>query len=295
MWKRFFVRYPSAVAWLIWMLGCQAAEPLAPQPAAAVARQTPILETAQETALPDSFIGVTIAARSAEVAASTAGYLERVLVHPGDAVARGQVLAQVDAGLVHQRLLRAEAALAGADTALQRATTAAGQAAERYTRRAAAPELFSREELTAAAHGAKTAAADQQAAAAGVAEQRAAVEGLRREVAATRVRAPFAGLVALRLLDPGARVVAGTAIIRLVSAEERRVRFAVPLETAATLAIGCCLLVGVGDQTLPARVVHVAPGVDAAADMVFVEAAFDGPSAHLRTGVGVRVRLAAKG
>lgn len=307
----------SVVVLLSGMVGCGGEPPPAPMVSAdaedpspdrldagaTADRAYPPTEPVPRTAS-GSWIGVVVAQSAVDLAAGIAGPLARVLVRAGDAVAAGDIVAEVDARLLRPDLRRAEAALMGAEAEQRRAATAARQAASRHARRAAAPEVVSREELAAAAIEAESTAADEEAARARVAERRADVERLRREVASAVVRAPFGGLVAQRLLDPGAMVTAGTPIVRLVSSEGGLVRFAVPVDALRRLAVGDRVRVRIDALEVIAEVGRIAPEIDVAANRVFVDATMVTEQAdatavavarRARAGMAVQVRPVEEG
>lgn len=290
----------SIAAWVIVpsaLVACSAQD--AAIPATVEGPRSVQLETSSPIprSTPPSWFGVVVAPSSVDVAASTVGLLEAVSIGPGDVVAVGQLLAKVDSRRLQQDQLRGEAALAAAEAELRRAESVAAQALTRHSRRTSMADAFSGEEVASAALAAEVAVAEEEAATARVAERQADLERLRQEVSASEIRAPFDGVVALRFLDPGASVATGSPVVRLVSSRDRRVRFAVPPAQVEELAVGSRVLVAVEGAHVPARVVQIAPEIDAAADMVFVDAEFtnEGLSKSVRAGLAVRVRQTTSG
>jgi membrane fusion protein (multidrug efflux system)/multidrug efflux system membrane fusion protein len=109
------------------------------------------------------------------------------------------------------------------------------------------------------------------------------------------VIAPISGAVAACHHDVGVRVSAGEALVRLISAEDVWVRFAVPSAESDWLALGRLVRVGTSPPGggCEAEIRRIAPEVDPATDMVFVEACLlvgRGREAGLRAGEIVRVR-----
>jgi multidrug efflux pump subunit AcrA (membrane-fusion protein) len=113
-------------------------------------------------------------------------------------------------------------------------------------------------------------------AAATIAEQRALIAKLEKASLDTEVRAPFAGIVALRHVDAGAFTSEGTALIELVS-HARLLRLAAP----SGARVGQRLQVICGDARVPlvAVVERVAPQRDVASGMTLVEARLEGGDA----------------
>lgn len=243
---------------------------------------------------PEGFLGVVVTRDVVDVAAETTGRIESVAVQVGDTVAPRDVLAQIDTSEVQQDLGMARASLRAAKAEVQRIESQVREAETRYSRRSGLPDIFSREEVEAARMEQETAQATLEAAQARVTEQETQVEQLRNRLQRTEIRAPFAGTVALRYLDPGATVLPGTPVVRLLGTEELVVRFAVPPEEVDSLGVGDALDVALGEDGLraPAIVQHIAPEIDGPSQMIFIEARLDAPQdvlAGVRSGLAVRV------
>lgn len=103
------------------------------------------------------------------------------------------------------------------------------EAAERHKRRKAlaAETIASKEELATAGYPKELAETRLDIATAQRGEKRARAAQLRQLRADSDLRAPFAGIVAARYVDPGANVTATTRIVRLISSKPPFVRFAV--------------------------------------------------------------------
>jgi multidrug resistance efflux pump len=98
------------------------------------------------------------------------------------------------------------------------------------------------------------------------------------------------------LVDVGERVAAGHSVARLISAGELWVRFAVPSAEARRIHPGGPVRVapdGAGDHSRAGEIRRVAPEIDPATDMVFVEAVLEvepSGAAPLLAGEIVRVQ-----
>jgi RND family efflux transporter MFP subunit len=217
---------------------------------------------------------VVVAAESVDVTAESPGRLLSVEVGIGDEVRAGQRLAVLDTRAAAQDLEMARSALTAAQAEERRAADEAAEAEARQARRHQSPELFSAEDLAEVALRAKTARSTLEVAQARVAEQRARLRQLEANVAKSEVRAPFAGRVAERFVDAGALVGPGTAVVRLISAGEVLIRAAVPPQEARSLVVGDAIVAHV--RTLGTRaegtIARIAPELDAASQMVFIEA-----------------------
>lgn len=270
-----------------------ATEPPTPAETATEASEEPPENPPTETAEDEGWVGVVVAREAVDVAAEVPGRVQSVAVRPGDRVAPGDLLARLDTSQLSQDLAMAEASLDAVEAEVRRTRSALQEATTRYERRAAAPDTFSREELTATEMEKETAEAAAAAAEARQREQTARVRQLRESLAKTDVRAPFEGTVALRYLDPGATVVPGTPIVRLITSDELLVRFAAPPEEAAELDVGdpVEILLETSGARVTGEVAQVAPEIDSASQMIFVEARLDratrgGPA---RSGLVARV------
>lgn len=209
------------------LVGCTGEAPAAggaPEgpPAARVA-----IETVREGGIRAqwSFLGDVRALRHAELAAGAEGEVRRVRVRVGDRVKRGALLLEVDPVLAAARLEAAKASiLAGSAEAKQ-----ASRDAKRLT--GAGPDVFSVAEI-------ERAGAEEERAIAERARLQAAAGEARAELGRHRVRAPFAGVVARRLVDPGDWVEPGVQVLELVDDREVEVLTSVPPEVGQHIARG---------------------------------------------------------
>lgn len=240
------------------------------------------------------YLGVVLASESVEVVAEVAGRVREVAVRPGDAVADGAVLATLSPDDLRAELAIERAGLDGARSALAEAEVEERRADEERRRRLALAELVSRETIDAAAFELEAASRRREGAAAGLAAAHARIERLERELGRAEVRAPFAGTVAVRHVDPGGVVAAGEPLLRLIGGGALRVRFAVPPEEAEGLRPGRPLTVELESPALARRatIERVAPELDTASQTVFAEARLEGGEgggAVLAAGAIVRV------
>lgn len=221
-------------------------------------------------------LGVVLARTTADIAPRFTGRLRDVRVRLGDRVTAGSPLAELDLPSVQFELRMAEATLQAARVDGERASVELAETEERLKRRQAlsAEALVSSEDLSAARYQQKLASARAKALEAQLAERRAQVDQLRKDRSDLVIVAPFDGIIAARYADPGSNVSPSTPILRLISADELFVRFAVPEDKTSGVKAGTPVVVRVGEQHLERRAIvdKVAPEVDAASRMVFVEA-----------------------
>lgn len=239
------------------------------------------------------WIGLVRARESVELSSEVAGTLVVEALALGDAVVAGQLLARVEAPLAVAERGRAIAALASAEAARGEALLLVADARRQAERErelveqgASSTDASERAELAL-----EQALADSRGASASVAERRAELARADAALASTRLLAPFAGRVAAWHVRAGEHVDAGAAIVRLAALDELWVRFAVPVDELGGVRVGARVEVVLepSARVVPATIRHVAPELDLASQMMFVEAELDAGSAT--AGQACRVRL----
>ena len=203
--------------------------------------------------------GVVEAVRRADLGAQTAGRVTVVEVDVNDRVAAGDVLLRISA--VEQN------AGANAARAQLRAAEASAVEAEQHYRRFAA--LASGQYVSKAQIDQARAARDSAAAARDAA--RAVVAQAGQQSAYTVVRAPFAGVVASRDVEPGETVAPGQSLMRVYEPRELRIEVAVPQTRAEAIRrdLRARVFLSGGREVVPAEVI-VFPAADAASHSVNV-------------------------
>lgn len=246
------------------------------------------------------FLGVIITDEAVDLAARVDGRVESVRVQVGSEVRKGDVVATLEAKTTQQELAVAEAELLSQRAEEQVAALSLEEAAERLRRREAPDQLrtgaLSEEELSAVRYQHRMASAKLEMARGRVQEQEARVAQLRQRVTETRIRAPFDGVVASRLVHPGALVQGGQPLLHLLRRGVPQVRFAVPPSQVQHLALGSRVRVEAQEQgvVLEGQVTQVAPEVDVASLMVFALADLKAPDTPVPAGTAVRVKRVAE-
>lgn len=170
--------------------------------------------------------GVAEPVRRATLSTRLSGAVTAVLVQEGALVRQGQVLARIDDRDLRARQTQVEAGIAEADAVHRDAETQHRRMQALYADSAA-----TRVQLDAAETGLARAEAAGRAA-----------RGAAQELEATRdyaeVRAPFAGVVTRRFVDPGAFVAPGAPVVAVDDASRLRISVTVSPETAGRLRQG---------------------------------------------------------
>jgi len=213
--------------------------------------------------------GVAEPVQQAVLATRLMGSVVSVRVHEGESVRRGQLLARVDARDIDARRGQVRARISEADAIHRDAVLQA----ERF-RALYADEAATKAQLEAVETGLERAEAGLQAARAGEAELEAAG-------AYAEIRAPFAGTVVRRSVDPGAFVAPGQPIATVEDASKLRVSVTVPPALAQRLHPGDSLTTTVEGVAAGARVEGVVP---AAAALYTVNALVDNPEGKFLAG-----------
>ena len=248
------------------------------------------------------------------VGSTMVGRVERVLAREADAITPGQLLVQLESAELQAAWQQAQASLAQAQAQLAnvRSNSRIGRQAQVAQAQASLTQAQSdwarteqlvgqgflsqatleerRKVLDVAAAQLRAAQAQAQASADGGAElqaaqaqvqqAQAAVAAAQAKLAQTRIVAPSPGRVLQRDVEPGLIVQAGTALLQLAlegptlivaQVDERfldQLREGQPAQVVAD---------AFADQRLAARVVSIAPGVDAQRGAVEVKLALDAP------------------
>ncbi|MCE9576817.1 MAG: efflux RND transporter periplasmic adaptor subunit [Deltaproteobacteria bacterium] len=270
-----------------------------------VARDTP-RETAAPvaTAAPapravaaPSYVGVVTTTEAVDVAPAIEAALVSIAVRPGDEVAAGQVVAELDPRAVRRDLKVAEAALAEASAARRAAAVEVANAGRILAseRRAVAAGVSPRRAVEDAQAEVARTRASRDRADASVTEARAQVDAIRVLLDDTAVRAPFAGVIALRYREVGDTAGPRSPIVRVNKRDGLRLRFGVPPDDARALRAGQRVVAQLDTLATPldATIDHVAPEVDAPSRLVFVDAvlALADATPALQPGLAAHVRV----
>jgi RND family efflux transporter MFP subunit len=225
-------------------------------------------------------VGTLSAREEATVAARVAGQIEKVQVDLGDRVTAGQELVLIDTAS-YEALVRQSGA------ALARATASAANAAQNLKR---VQDLEKKKIASNSDLDQAVAEAEQTQAEVKAAEAADAIARLNLE--RSRVRAPFDGAVAQRLVTVGDYLAIGTPIVRLVKLDPLRLRLEVPERESTAVRAGQEVRLTVeGDTNIySGRLVRIAPAIRQADRMLPVEADVPNPGT-LRAGLFARAQI----
>lgn len=230
-----------------------------------------------------------------ELGSRVGGRVQDVYVRIGDHVDAEQPVAKIDDELL-ARQLRELRAMLRARRALARSSEVSMTAAKRELERG--QELFdrgvaSKQELDTLETELRLREAGQASAVAQAEQAQATIAVLEESLTDSEIRAPFAGVVARRDVDPGAFVDAGQSIVRIVAEAPLRVRFRVPEHELGDIHVGLRfeLETRMGITDLPrGEITRLAGEVTPADRSMLIEGVVD-PHASLRPGMYADIRL----
>ncbi|KAA8919732.1 efflux transporter periplasmic adaptor subunit [Xanthomonas sontii] len=242
----------------------------APAPAAASAAIPVTLQTVQPREWNDSLaaLGTVKARESVTLTAKVSEIVERVHFESGQEVAAGAPLVTLRGQGQQAALREAEATYTEAEQLYRRQSELVGR------------QLVSRAQL------------DTQRALRDAAQAR--VLQMRAEIGDRSVRAPFAGVLGLRQVSPGALLTPDATIATLDDVAQVYVDFQVPEAALSTVKAGDAVggrSVAYPGRAFDGKVATVDARVDSATRAVTVRAAFDNADRALRPGMLMDVRL----
>ena len=207
------------------------------------------------------------AVREAAVGVEISGTVEEALAREGDRVTAGQPLARV--GLVDYTAQR-DQAIARRDTSAADVTAAALTAAQarndlKRTEELATRGVTSASELESGRNLAARLSASERAAQARLAEDEGSVRLLERQLEKRIVRAPFAGVITRRSVEPGQSVGPGTALYLVAEMTQTEIYAETDEANLGRLHLGqiaTAIAPAFRSQPFKARLTQIGPRVD---------------------------------
>ncbi|MBK6864053.1 MAG: efflux RND transporter periplasmic adaptor subunit [Ideonella sp.] len=159
------------------------------------------------------------------VGSELSGTVARVLADINDRVKKGQVLVELDTSRLRDQIARSRATLASAQARVAQAAATLKEARANLARmeevsRLSGGRVPSATEFDTVRANADRAVADQNAAHAAVADAKAALSSDETNLAKASIRAPIAGVVLTRAVDPGNAVAASLQAVTLFTIAE---------------------------------------------------------------------------
>jgi RND family efflux transporter MFP subunit len=235
-----------------------AADTSAASDAVLVGKENVVLVTSQEIRTGPTLSGAIEPERSATIRAEVNGAVIATFAEPGQRVEAGALLARLDDSAIRDQALSARAAIATAESA--------NEIAKRELSRAEALEkagAIATRDLERARNGAL--AAQTQ-----MANAQAIGASSEKQLAKTRIVAPFAGVVSARQVNAGDVASPGNPLFTVVDPSTMRLEASVPADALVSIKVGLPVEFGVSgyQQRFTGRVTRVNPAADPATRQV---------------------------
>lgn len=197
--------------------------------------------------------GSLVAERTAQIRAEVSGSIIQVFMDPGARVTAGTSLAKIDDRAINDMYLSARSGLTAAQTAADiavrelaraEALSKAGAISDRDVETARRGDLAARTMLDDAT---------------------ARLSNAQKQLDATNVLAPYAGIVSERLVNPGDVVAPGSPLLTIVDPATMRLEAAVPAEQLSQVRVGAPVrfsVTGYPGRTFEGRISSINPSAD---------------------------------
>ncbi|MBL8175635.1 MAG: efflux RND transporter periplasmic adaptor subunit [Bryobacterales bacterium] len=231
-----------------------------------------------------------------EVTAKSTGRVEKITHQLGDAVKKGDLIAEMEDDELQQQVSRAKAALSVvAASARQRQAELANSRAnlERY-QKLVKDGLASRVDFEEKQTALEVVQAQLQLTEAQRGQAQAELNELQIRLEQTKIYAPMNGHVARRHIDQGAVVSPSTPILTLVNLSTMVTMANVPEHDIGRLRVGNQANIEVdafGTRSFQGKVARISPVLDAATRSATVEVEIPNPDGGLRAEMFARVKL----
>ena len=228
--------------------------------------------------------GTLVADRTAQIRAEVPGSVLQVFRDPGAVVAAGTSLAKIDDRAISDIFLSARSGLAAAEAAAD----------------LAARELARAEKLAAAGAIAdrdlENARRANLVATTAMFDARARLAQAQKQVDATNVLTPYAGIVSERFVNPGDVVAPGAPLFVVVDPATMKLEAAIPAEQLATVRVGAPVrfaVTGYPGRTFEGRIASINPAADPQTRQVRLSVRIPNAGNRLVAGLFAEGRVAA--
>ncbi len=206
----------SLVVLALLMAGCHDDESARPTKVESVQARV-VISQQHELPLLIHATGTLHAKESSTLAAEVPGRVQQILVHEGDQVKAGQTLLVLDDATLRAQMDQAQAGVIAVESeqaAAQADARLATSTLERY-RKLEAEKSVSAQEMDEVTRRAEAAEARLNAVRAQGAQAKALERSARTMLGYTRVAAPYAGIITMRMVDPGALAAPGVPLLQI--------------------------------------------------------------------------------
>lgn len=215
------------------------------------------------------------AVNQAAVKAKVAGEVREVLVREGEAVSAGQVLVKMDSSEYQARLDQSKGALQAARGQLDIATKTRDNNKALLSKGFISQNAFD------------NAASQYEIALANVESAKGATDVAQKSLGDTVIRAPIAGLISSRTIQPGEKVSADNHLLDVVDLRRMELEAAVPTTDIMHVALGQEVQVKVEGLSSPliGKVVRINPATQSGSRSILAYIQIDNPQGVLRVGM----------
>ena len=207
--------------------------------------QVAVLSLVDRYSVQERFVGRVEPARQTLPAAERAGLVTELLVDEGEMVRAGQVLARLDVRPLEIERARLIAERASVEANIELANRTADRRARLADEGWTSTQTYDEARFAATALGAQRDALT------------AAIARVDLDLEKSVIQAPFDGQIARRMIDEGAVVAAGTALMRLQETGRPQARVGVPADRADALQIGQALQLDYQGRSIAGRIAAI--------------------------------------
>jgi membrane fusion protein (multidrug efflux system) len=231
-----------------------------------------------------SVTGALRAVNQAQVKARVAGEVEQVLVREGENVKANQMLVKMDVREYQARAEQARGAMRAAQGQLEIASKSRDNNRALLEKNFISKNAFENSESQYAIARANLESA------------RAALDVTQKALADTSIRAPIAGVVSSRTVQPGEKIAADNKLLEIVDLRSLELEAAVPAHEILNVSLGQEVELSVAglEQTVIGKVVRINPATQAGSRSILAYVQVDNPDNKLKAGMFGEARLTLK-